>query len=599
MKLWNVFKDDDYKMMAEIISNNGGSEGFNFAIISAFEKWHEEVEEAEKKLQKFREAYSKEQSKENQRKVDILRDELFDIQRTRKKVCMVLNYIDISIEDAEKMVSAILIKMVSKNYEWIPLLRKTVWADNAFVMRNLIASQNIMLEAIGDKLANNSEFMLELVSTYVVPGQMWQGYVKIGYDLKYDMEFVLRFIRVIVKKYRDSENCSTLTDSEISKILKAIYGIPLANNDFLGYNQYFWREFNHLGFDAHTPCLYEKPIIKEAKRLAANPNLITTEYNDNYILMLNVIEINPGLYILASERLKMQENFQKEAIELGVSEEIIDAEKDKIIKQNEESRLEKRRYNVKRKMEISISLYGPNSSNYALVEKYLNETLSIVDFCSQNNIDEDEFKKIYSMVTENNQEIAEKREKKVKMIRASWAKNVKGVSDRIEAEEVYIYELAKDVRLAYTPIDFVRMADNKLLVSENIIKAILSEKLSMCDFVRLFSKEYNYAKTIKAVKEFLDFVAKECPELAGAGKPIHKARMVINKLKKYEKEYRKEEFVNTKRGFLDKDGNTSFVEITDAKLEQVKSYLKAIDEFICNKTVDDTIRKFLVESWAA
>lgn len=563
-KTWMLSKDAEFLEICEILEKNGWmQEDVRLKIAEGFEKWNDKGTSA-------------------------------------KKVCLVLDTFDVSNKEDEQLVSAILMQMIRNNTNsWRMAIKESIWAANEFVMNNLISIDWRMIFYIAPKLANDESFIFNYLRTKANIGRSNTIYRVIGPELKCDEEFLIKFIRLIVLKYTEKGLFVKLKDRDFTQIIK-----NMKITRFVSRSQTIKRELCLLGLRNDENAQELKMIAKaatemnqQARNLVKSPENIKEGQKDNYVLMLNVLKLNPDLYVLASNRLKCSESFQKEAIKCGVAKEIVVGEYKKIQEHRRNAIREKNQELHEQEKERKKKLYGAGSKYYALVDNFLNTHDSISTFCEENNLQESEFKQIFDSVTDENPEIRKRREERFVYFKNNWGQRVKSVCDQILQDESYLYAFAKKKQKFVTPIDLVKTSSDKRRMSENILRAIVSGKLGMNDYVRLFSCENDYEKMMHEVNKFFCFVEKVCPELTGKANLVYQARREMYKFRMYAPKFVRKEFVNTKVGYDSEDGRVDYILVTPERLEEVISYLKNHDEYICRKTVNRAITMFCNSTW--
>ncbi len=576
---WMLSKDEEFMEICRILERNGWlDEALRLKIENAFENWNSKVKSCKSRTIG---EYLKEVS---------------------KKVCIVLDNFDVSDKDSEQQVNAILMQMIwEKTYSWRKPVSESVWAENEFVMNNLISVDWKMIFYVAPKLANDASFVLDCLNDLIYDGYSLTIYRMIGPELKYNEEFLINLVRLIVSKYTEMGLFEKLKSKDFREIIQNIE-TSCKYTSFISQFQILQHELCMLGLrnektenekEAEKQKEQVNEMLQMAESLAQNPENINEGQKDNYVLMLNILKLKPDFYVLVSDRLKSSESFRREAIKCGVTQENVASEYEKIL----ERRRNAKHQRIDREKERNKVRYGPRSEYYALVDNYLDTRESISTFCQKNNLQESTFKWIYDSVTEANPEIKERREARFAYFQNVWGHKVKWICEKILEDEAYLCELAKKEQKFVTPVELVKSSSDKRRMSEIILKAIIAGKLSVNDYIRLFAGESDYEKMMVEVNKFFCFVEELCPELKGKENLVYLARKEMYKFRVYASKFVWKEFVNTKVGYDSGDGRVDYILVTPKRLEEVINYLKNHDEYICRKTVNLAITMFCNSTW--
>ena len=233
-----------------------------------------------------------------------------------------------------------------------------------------------------------------------------------------------------------------------------------------------------------------------------------------------------------------------------------------------------------------------------IVQSFVEGKESKEKFCLTNKINIKDFDKWLEAVASANPEMAEKINTHNAKASAIYLSSVEQITKKILSGEIDVYQFARQNKGSIKVSDILshtKSLETRKQIQAKVAEAVASGNLTMKDFVRLFSKEYDYKTVISSVEEFLKNAAYESPELQGRGKPINNARIKIKDLKKYEKQYQGKDFIGTQRGFISpKTGQVDgMIEITEEHFELAKRYLHLEDEYLCYNTVSQTISKLI------
>lgn len=593
-KIWEI--DKEFIQICDIISQNFNSSlELLRGVDYGFQKWYEELKRIDEEILNLNMKCENKSKADYYTKKDILKKARKNHLRKSKKLCFVMKNIDSSIDDAKKLFAEIIVNFFTSADKFIlqDFLEETDLGNNRYIVESIIDTKIIPINnLLGNTLRNDFDYIIGLSKTYSCTEQELAFCRAIGDELKYKEKFLLEFLRCVVKKYQAEKSLDDI-DDRISYIMRIIYPGGITENPFLVNNESFYEEIKKLGLKKvmHN-SIYS--MTTKTDYIASHLDEITKWQSDNIVLMLKVIELNPNAYLYASDRLKKKDEFNKEALKLGVSKQMIEEENKKISLNHSE------KYDNKSKKhhEKVSTIYGKGTLNYNLVYDYLESADSSIKYCNNNNIDEEEFHKIFENVIKCNPELEEMRKNKADIIHNEWIRKTRNHITEILNNEEYIYEFASKRTSKTRAIDLVRVAEEKKYIIEVILKAILSGKLKMYNYMILFSEEFEYSKTITSINEFFNYIEVICPELQGNGKLINLAKTEVKKLRRYEAKYSPRDFVDTKRGFIDEYNEAKIVEISEERLNEIIKYLKDNNEYICYSTVNEAINKFVKECWA-
>lgn len=581
----------------------------------AFLKWYKikgRLDEQIKDLKRLQINYN---SKDYYSTMVRLQENKQDITCSIGKICTVINQIIPGNPEIDETVVKILKAVVNKRNKIAEnILEGGAWTNERNAMLAMIEAKPSAINIIGTKLSNDFEFMTYIIYMFVGTSNQWRVYRKIGDTLKYNVDFLVLILKILVEKYSEKGECYKLKD-DFYKCLKNIYDVPFNENTYILQNKRILKEIRDLKIDQYVESpLLDSVIAKvlfsndtdwikkygtverRAAFISEDVENITEYQRDDYVLMIGLIKINVDFYTFASERLKVKESFQNDSLELGVPKEVIDSEMNKIIQERKKNRdkISEGIKNKKEEKEAEVrKRYSPESSEYLFVEQYLNSDDTISVFCSNNGLNDNYFRETLEKITSLYPDLSIKRQEKISKATEKRKEKVNQFVSKLMADKENFFNFAKNKKSNIKISDLMEYVKDKKEFANFIINMITTQRLTMNDYVRLFSLEDDYLKTIKRIQKFIKEAEKLCPELEGLGNPIYLARYEIGLLNKYETKFERSYFVGHKFGTV-----TELVEITDERMDFILDYLNNKDEFICYNTVSEAIN-ILMDEWIA
>lgn len=615
MENYRLQKDKEFKKVCMLLSYDQENYAeIKRVFVKAFTNWYAKLDRINLQLQKVEKRKNELTYKEYNELKDYIEGEKSKITNTYiEKFCAIIDEIPTTINGIEKIVALILKDCMSNQVRrvenWIV---NTEWVNNQLVMTTIIEEKGKTIDIVPEKLANNSEFMLHFVYLYTCTKHQWGVYRKIGEELKYDINFVIEFLKTLVAKYKSMDNLLGLKQ-DFFQIIKTVYDDKrLAENVFIYENYDFWNAVKELKLheeldnktlqsmvkkftmyydeDAKKDVIVQKTLNERIEYLVQNPDTLSRYQRDDYVLMIKLIKLNPALYVYASDRLKVKTSFANDAIKSGVDEDVTKNEKNKIVVQRAKEKIISTEASKLQRRKKFENQFGICSVNYQKVEEYLYSSDSFEDFCLKRKVNKSEFKKIFDTVCKLNPEIASRRDERSEILQKELKEESIIVIDKLINDELYIYQFAKENTSLVKINSLVIYATDKKKIIELIFNAIISKKFSVNDYIRLFS--FDYESAIKKIYKFIRYVEREYPEWEGLNNYLYLVRKEIAGLVKYETEYRDCDFLGDKRGVTINE-ETKLVEITEERLEEIFKYLEENDEYLCNYTVNEAIKKFI------
>lgn len=477
-----------------------------------------------------------------------------------------------------------------------------------------------IFQFLGDDLRSNRSFILEMLKM-----EDFKFYYKLissmGKDLKTDIDFIVTCAKILIDKgvlkadFISFLNCFPVdflkNNTELLDAMRKA-GIDIENS-YTG--KFFIDHTRTVDFEEEIQRKKDL-ILKNIENITVDEFLKITNSADrnNPTFMIDIIEKNEMLYACLSNSLKDD----KEFMELAISRnpKIAEIAKAEIAKQ-EAIKEEKAKIKQEEKMERKINLekqkeleqkekeerirqeyeeQGENHPKLILVNNFLSSNTSKKLFCKTNDIREQELDEALQEVGSIYPELKQKIEDKNRQTSAIYLSRVEKITTKLLSGEMTLAQYSRENNANIKISDLLRRIKNfedRKNLQKIIINAIASGDLQMMDYVRLFSLEYDYKTVISSINSFIKETVKELPELQGKGKPINLAQMQVKELKKFEKLYKKSDFLGSSRGFKDNNGEIKMIQITDEHIEYARKYLKLEDEYICYRTMEQAISKLI------
>ena len=484
--------------------------------------------------------------------------------------------------------------------------------DMEYMKQELKANRRC-IDFLGENLRKNPDFILEIAKDKDFKYH-W-ALLRVVDQSLINTDFIISYVRALYDKGVMTTN--------------SVYSLSgILPKDFRRGNKKLWDALIELGLIDHEISDIEL-ILASGKRKSKFNEMMTRidtvtveefKKRTNVInrndpeFMLDVISKNPSLCVCLSEKLKANSDF----VRLLISKV---PEIEPIIKLDEEKRKEEYNQKEKEKQERKIELerqreetrkqkeleeqnrivmeykeQGEQHPNLILVNDFLEANTSKILFCKKHNIDIEQLNHAIKEVSFIYPEIATKVAKRNEQTSAIHLSTVESINNKLLSGEItpkqYSREFYKrkkiDTLLAHITDENERKQFHTL-----VVKAIASGELTMMDYMRLFSEEYDYKTIINNINTYMKTASKEMPELQGKDKPINMATIELKSLKKYSKPYKSKDFVGTERGFVNSDGKTEMVTITEEYLEYAKKYLHLEDEYICYLTMNSILSKLI------
>ena len=482
---------------------------------------------------------------------------------------------------------------------------KIIFNDADFILELVNQGVNIKFSDIGSPLRSDKEFVLKLAEkgietnlsdTYVksykenILDLMDEGktinFSELGEKLKSDEQVLTKVKEVLIKQLNLAKN-----KSDFENLEKQYGEIP---------------EFKKIIEEEYDKRFWAAKL-NEQERLAEyinNPER-TKKIGNEWVRILRVIEQKPEVYIYASNRLKKNEEFRKEAMKLGVSKELIESEDIRMQEEAKKAEVERNERKEERKKELEgvnnlklerlkheYEIQGEKHPNIILVNRFLEAKLSQVQYCKENYINIVDFKRILDEVSMVYPELGKQIEAQNSHASAKYLGTVEKISKTLLSGEVDIIDFAHKYKGNIKVSDLIRTSsgEERKKLQLMIIEAIASGQLGMKDYYRLFSREYDYKTIVESTNAFVRQARAENEDIQGRNNPILLASKKIYELKKYEMPYNAKSFLGTKRGF--KKAGSEEIELqetTEKHVEYAKKLLNIRDEYICHHTMDKAI----------
>lgn len=489
--------------------------------------------------------------------------------------------------------------------------------DPEYMKKELKTNNPHIIQLLGQDLRNDPNFILEVLKmenfryNFAIIGAL-------GDNLKTNIDFLVACAEVLKSK-------GVIREDNFYKFTKRL------SHNFIENNEEFWQAMNKAGIthkenirtvnglDYNSPEYYKDRKQKRQGTVLENIGNITskeflkiTNESDRGEpkFMLEVITKNPSLYIHMSNKLKKNKNFMKLAISGNPQiEEVVQEEtrkkeeetrkkveenekrRQERMKQNEEQKQKQERENVE-KIKQEYNKQGENHPRLILVNEFLANNTSRKLFCKANDINEQELEEALKEVSEVYPEYKQKIADKNRQISAIHLNTVESINKKLISGEMTLVQYSREnnpnIRINEL-LKGLKNAEDRKSLQKLIINEMASGNLKMMDYVRLFSEQYSYKTVINSVNSFIKQVQREIPELQGRGKPINLAQIQVRELKKFEKQYKKSDFIGLTIGFKDNNDEMKMVTIDSEHIDYAKKYLQLEDEYICYSTMNKAI----------
>ena len=326
--------------------------------------------------------------------------------------------------------------------------------------------------------------------------------------------------------------------------------------------------------------------------------------------MFEVITQNEYLYPYMSHRLKNDKQFMEHVISKNprisamIEKETIKEQRKKEEMQKEKLKMQidreiQRKQQIREKKEKIKEEYeqqGENHPRLSLVNDFLQSNTSKRIFCQNRGVNVKDLEDALKEVEDIYPEIKQKIQEKNRQASASHLGTVENINRQLLSGKMTLIQYSREQytgKKIYELLNVIDDGEDRRKLQTLIVNTIASGNLKMMDYVRLFSSEYDYNTVMRNINAFIKEVGKEIPEIQGKGKPINLAKIQIKRLEQYKKQYKSSDFVGTSIGFRDDNGDTKMVVVTNEHVEYAKKYLKSQKEYICYKTISDTISKLI------
>ena len=320
--------------------------------------------------------------------------------------------------------------------------------------------------------------------------------------------------------------------------------------------------------------------------------------------MLSLIRKNPQIYLIAD--VSQVATFRARALEVNpkvkvyVDEEIRKREETKearkAVRQAEKDQVEaEEEARLKKEYEIQ----GESHPNLILVNSFLESKMSRKAFCQKNNIDIERLNDAIQEVSIVFPDMQASVSQKGKKSRAVYVNKRTILLKSILSGEMTITQYSREhysgIKISEL-FKFIDSRNDNEFIRKQVLKAIAFGELRMMDYIRLFNSKENpdFDSTIDSVRKFIIATEKFFPELKGKDNILSIACKRTSLLNKYRRQYKKSEFLGSKRGFLNPDtGKIEMTVITQEHLDYARKYLLLQDEYVCATTMGEALNKLI------
>ena len=461
--------------------------------------------------------------------------------------------------------------------------------DMSYMKYYLINKRCNHINELGEELLSNKEYILRLVSeAKAQPGYVYRY---ISESLRNDKDFLVEFIKV----------CSFNVDSFKSFLYKYV------DKRLTVDNKEFWDAAKAKGFlfklESYKDYRYSGSKIEIAKK-----RLLTEEIKDEPIsriayitpvkirddedFMFELIKLKPESFEICADVLKRNENFIKKlqtlnnnelnhiienymkekCIDFSQKEEKTKEKHDKEKQDKEKQDKEKHRRMSKKK---AYKLLGYNHPNIVLLKKYFAAKEIPEIFCNNNNISFDQFNeilediKIYFPKLEEAMKLKEVQIRKIKNVKANIA------SKKIINKENGILEYAKNdnILILNDVLNNMDDEDNKKIIYNMLLNDMLSDKISIEEYIKLFSYNNNVFFCLRNIKNIIYNFNMSAEEKADIAKKIEI-------IKRYIEKYNRRQLLNM-RIF----NGHEMVDVLEENVDLAEKYLKNNNKFVCQHSM--------------
>ena len=484
--------------------------------------------------------------------------------------------------------------------------------DREYMKKEMEANRHCV-RLLGEDLRKNPEFIIEMVKDKKF-NYFWALLEVVDKSL-INTDFIISYVKTLNER-------GAIKPSSIKKLC------GILPSSFLDGNKKFWDAMIELGLTDHEICENSESgrLKRREKKIAEMMNRIDRVSIEEFVkltnevyrgkpeFMLEVISKNPSLYSCLSEELKLDADFiQLLKSKVPGIENIIEADEQKrqAIQSQKEKEKQERKFEDERQKEESkkqkeleeqnriIQEYkeqGEQHPNLILVNDFLKTNTSKMLFCKKYNIDIEQLNNAIKEVSLVYPEIATKITERNKQTSAIYLNSIESIINKLLSGEMTIEQYSRENykgKRIDAILDKITDENKRKQFHTLVVKAIASGKLTMMDYMRLFSKEYDYKTIINSINQYMKIASKEIPELQGKDKPLHMANIEIKSLKKYSRPYKSNDFIGTSKGYVDSKGKTIMVPIAEEYITYARKYLQLEDEYICYATMNSALSKLV------
>ena len=475
--------------------------------------------------------------------------------------------------------------------------------DREYMRQEMLVNHKAV-QLLGEDLRKNPDFIMEMVKDDSF--KYYWALLKVIDKGLINNDFMIPYMRALYDR-------GVLNYNSIQQFS------PILPQDFLRDNKAFWDTLIELGITDYEVGDKEDLSRRRRQKIAEMMSRIetvtveefrriTTEtYRDNPKFMLKVISKNPSLYVCLSPKLKANLHFRQVLISKvpGVAT-IIEADEAKKQEERQAQRSERKRQKEEEKRKEKLEEedrirreykeQGEQHPNLILVKDFLIANTSKSLYCSIRNIPISQLDIAIQEVCGIYPEIALEVAKKNAQASAIHLNTIESINSKLLSGEMTLKQYSREFykgKKIKTLLSHITDKNERKQFHTLVVNAIASGELTMMDYLRLFSEEYDYRTITNSINTYMNTASKEMPELKGKGKSIDRATIEIKTLRKYSKPYQTKDFLGQKMGFVNSEGKIEMITITQEHIEYAKKYLHLEDEYICYATINSILLKLI------
>ena len=182
--------------------------------------------------------------------------------------------------------------------------------------------------------------------------------------------------------------------------------------------------------------------------------------------------------------------------------------------------------------------------------------------------------------------VREELEKTLKSNSSRYIATIYSIRDKIISGEMGIQDVV-NLPSILEQCDY----DQGKEIREKVARAIISGKLSIYEYFKIFALPNN-STGIKSILEIIVEYRKDI-SIKDRKNYLNGLNNELNRIKAYETQYRVNCNIIEQIGYVNQNGEKVVVKITDEHRKMSVAYLYSIDEYVCKKTMIDTLGKIV------